>query len=94
MKKFTIFSILVLTILTLPLTAFAASFNKSAGASYMVIEGTIVSIDKANNRFLIKDNDDGKTYGLSTWSVQSLNQGDHVKVTVPYPGNLVSKITK
>ena len=96
MKKFTFFSIIALTILALTPMSFAASYGKSMGSSYMVIEGTIVSIDKAKHLFTIKDKDDGRTYGLSAFEsdIASLNQGDNVKVTVPSPGQLVSKIRK
>lgn len=96
MKKFTFLSIITLAILTFSQASFAASFNKSAGASYMVIEGTIVKVDQSKSRFVIKDKDDGKTYGLSAFKSQlgSLNEGDHAKVTVPRPGNLATRITK
>jgi hypothetical protein len=61
----------------------------------MVVEGTIVSINKAKNVFAVKDKDDGKVYGLLAWvvDISSYNQGDNVKVTVPLPGGIASKIT-
>lgn len=96
MKKFTFFTIITLAILTFSQVSFAASYNKSAGASYMVIEGEIVKVNKSKGLFVIKDKDDGRTYGLSAFrsEIASLNEGDHVTVTVPHPGNLVSKIKK
>jgi len=76
--------------------SFAASFVKFMGVSQMVIEGTIVSIDNTKNLFVIKDHDDGTTYALNAYAsnINSLAQGDHAKVTVPHPGNLVSQIAK
>ena len=96
MKNYLITAIITLSLLGVSSSGFAASYGKSGGASYLVIEGTIVSIDKTKNLFVIKDKDDGRTYGLSAFTSQiaSLNQGDHVKVTVPLPGSLVSRITR
>ena len=96
MKKFTICSGIALAILAFSQLSFAYTYNKSVSGNYVVIEGSIVSVDKTKHLFVIKDKDDGKTYGLSAFASQiaSLNQGDNVKVTVPYPGNLVSRITK
>lgn len=95
MKK-SIITVIVLSILSIAPLSFAANYGKSMGASYMVVEGTIVSIDKAKNVFVVKDKDDGKTYGLLAWvvDISSFNQGDHVKVTVPLPGGIVSAITR
>ena len=96
MKNYIMIPLIALFLLGISSSGFAASYGKSAGASYMVVEGTITSIDKAKNLFVIKDKDDGKAYGLSALASQtaSLNQGDHVKVTVPLPGSLASKVTK
>ena len=96
MKNKIIVAVLALTIFGIAPMSFAATYGKSAGASYMVVEGTIVSIDKAKKLFAIKDRDDRKVYGLLAWvvDISSLNQGDNVKVTVPLPGGLVSKITR
>ena len=93
MKNSIITAIITLSLLGVSSSSFAASYGKSLGAGYMVVEGTIVEINKAKNLFVIKDPDDGKTYGLSTSNIAALNQGDHVKVTVPLPGSLVSKIS-
>ena len=96
MKK-TIITLMALFMFTITPLSFAASYGRSMGASYMVINGDIRAVDKAKNLFVIKDrDDDGKTYGLSAFPSQiaSLNQGDHALVTVPLPGGLASKITK
>ena len=95
MKKLTILPILVLTILTFSQISWAASYQKFLGASNMVIQGTIVSVDPAKNLFVIKDEDDGTTYALISFAdLSSLKTGDHVQTTVPHPGNLASQITK
>ena len=95
MKK-TIITLIVLSVLSITPLSFAASYGKSMGASYMVVEGTIVAIDKAKNLFVIKDKDDGKAYGLGAGDSQiaSLDQGDNVKVMVPLPGGVASRISK
>ena len=96
MKNIIIAGIISVSLLSIFSSSFAASYGKSAGASCMVIEGTIVAVDKTKNLFVIKDKDDGKTYGLGAFASQiaSLHEGENVKVTVPVPGSLVSKITK
>ena len=96
MKKSILGVMIALFLVSISSLSFAASYGKSAGASYMIVEGTIVSIDKAKHLFAIKDKDDGTIYGLSAWpsDMDSLNQGDNVKVTVPLPGSLVSRISK
>ena len=96
MKKGIIVAVIVVSLFSISSLSFAASYGKSIGSSYMVVEGTIVSIDKAKHTIVIKDKDDGKTYGFSvgTSNIASLNQGDSVRVTVPLPGSMVSKIRK
>lgn len=95
MKKILIIAGSIFTVLTFINTGFAASYGKSLGQSYMVIVGTIEAIDQAKHLFVIKDKDDGRSYGLSAWpsDMASLSQGNYVKVTVPLPGQLVSKIS-
>ena len=96
MKKGIIITSVVLSLFIISLPSFAATYGKSVGTNYMVIEGTIVSIDKAKSIFVIKDKDDGKAYGLSAWGsdIANLSQGDSVRVTVPLPGHMASKIKK
>ena len=96
MKNKIIISGLALVMLGIAPMGFAASFGKSGGQPYMVVEGTVVSVNKAKNIFAIKDRDDGKTYGLSAFAsdIASLNQGGNARVTVPLPGSLASKISQ
>lgn len=96
MKKLTVFSVIVLAILAFSQASFAASYGKNAGQSYMVVVGTIVKIDKTKHFLVIKDKDDGSTYGISASAsdIESLNQGDAVTATVPQPGNLAFKVTR
>ena len=95
MKKLTILQIVVLTILTFSQMSWAASYQKFLGASNMVISGTVVAVDPSKNLFVLKDKDDGRTYGLITFSdLSSLSTGSYVQATVPHPGNLASKITR
>ena len=94
MKKSIIALLIVLSLFSISSLSFAVSFGKSMGIGYMVVEGTVVSVDKTKNIFAVKDRDDGKIYGLSAFDVTSLNKGDNVTVTVPLPGSLASKITK
>ena len=94
MKKPISAIIIALSLFSISSLSFAASYGKSLGVTYMVVNGSIVSVDKVNNLFAIKDGEDGKIYGLKTFDIASLNKEDHVKVTVPLPGNWASKITK
>ncbi len=94
MKRPILTTIIALSVFSISSLSFAASYGKTAGAGYMVVDGTIVSINKAKHLFAIKDKDDGKVHGLSALDIASLNQGDNVRVTVPLPGSLASKIVK
>ncbi len=95
MKKIPILSVIVFSIVIVSqANGFAATCEKNGGSSYMRIKGTIESIDKRKLYFVIKDKDDGRRWGLNAWSadLDSLNQGDHVEVSVPWPGQLASRI--
>lgn len=92
MRKNILMGVITLLLCSIPSLGFTATYGKSLGERYMVVEGTIVSVDKAKNTFAIKDKADGKIYKLSARGVGSLNQGDYVSATVPLPGKLASKI--
>lgn len=94
MKKPILTTIIAVSVLSISSLSFAASYGKTMGASHMVVDGTIVSIDKAKNIFAIQDKEDGKIHGLSALDLSSLNKGDNVRVTVPLPGSVASKIVK
>lgn len=79
MKRPILTTIIALSLLSISSLSFAASYGKTAGAAYMVVDGTIVSVDKAKNLFAIKDKEDGKIHGLSAFDLSSLNQGDNVR---------------
>lgn len=68
--------------------AFAARYDRRAGKYYQIVSGDIVSIDKAKNRFAVKDEADGKVYGFMAWAsdLASLSEGAHVTVTTEPPG--------
>ena len=94
MKK-TIMSIMIaLFLLNISSFSFAASYGKSMGASNMVVEGTIVSVDKAKNQFTIKDDDDGREVTIQAWAsdIAKLSQSAHVKVTLSQFSNRATTI--
>lgn len=96
MKKLIITTIAVVSLIATGSQAFAARYGKSAGRSYQITEGTVVSVNKAKDLFSVKDKDDGRIYGFMAWAsdLASLNQGDHVVVTTEKPGAIALKITR
>lgn len=94
MKNLIIMAIAAVSLVATGSQAFAARYDKSAGVSYQIIEGTVVSINKAKNLFAVKDKDDGKVYGFMAWAsdLASLNQGDHVVVKSEKPGAIALSI--
>ena len=97
MKKNTIaITILFLAGLFLTANSFAARMDKSLGAISSVIEGKIISVDAAKNKFILKDNDDGreKTLFASARDMDSLVESATVEVTVSLGSNFASQIKK
>ncbi len=94
MKKSLMLLVTGLLMLNISTLSFAERINKSAGSVSRIIQGQVVSIDKAKNRFVIKDDDDGKEVTIQAWAsdIAKLSESDHVKVTLPQFGNLATRV--
>jgi len=96
MKKSILLTGVILLLLSLTTVSYAAHFTKSAGVSYKVIEGQVLSVNQAKGTFVVQDKDDGirTTAYAASGQMVSLGSGDAVKVTLSRPGNRVTKIVK
>ena len=96
MKKSTMITLMTLLSVSLATTSFAEMYQKSLGVTYKIIVGIVVSVDKAKNWIVIKDNETGKqTYvKVDPDTIASLNEGQSIRVTLPQSGNLALKIVK
>lgn len=94
MKKLLILLVLGLSMLNFSTFSFAERINKSGGTVSRIIKGQVVSIDKVKNRFVIKDEDDGKEITIQAWAsdIVKLSQDAQVKVTLPQYGNLATSV--
>ncbi len=95
MKKAIITAVIAVSMLGLTASSFAATYTKIAGASYVVVDGQVVSVNP-KGWFVIQDKDGGaqRTVYAFAKDLDSLSAGDHVRVTLPQPGSLASKIQK
>ena len=96
MKKPMMITLMMLLSVSLVTATFAEMYQKSLGVTYKVIAGSVISVDKAKNWFVIKDNETGKrTYvKADPDTIASLNEGQSIRVTLPQSGNLALKIVK
>ena len=96
MKRTILLASMLVMLFGLATSSYAARYGKSAGASYKVIEGKVLSINQARGVFVIQDRDDGTrtTVLANAKQIASLNSGDTVKVTLPIPGSFASKIVR
>ena len=94
MKKSLILLVVGLLMLNFSTLSFAERFNKSGGIVSRIIEGQIVSIDKAKNQFVVKDDDDGREVTIQAWAsdIAKLSQSAHVKITLPQFSNLATTV--
>lgn len=94
MKKSLILLIMGLSILNFSTFSYAERYNKFGGTVTRIIEGQVFSIDKARNRFVVKDDDDGKEVTIQAWAsdIAKLSESAHVKVTLPQFGNIATSV--
>lgn len=83
-----------LFVLSFAVPSFAERFNKSGGSVTRIIEGQVISIDTTKNRFVVKDNDDGRqvTIQARASDIAKLSEDAHVKVTLPQFGNIATRV--
>ncbi len=90
--------IIFMTLLSVSLITpiFAEMYQKSLGVTYKIIAGSVVSVDKVKNYFVVKDSETGKQTTVKTdaATIASLTEGQVVRVTLPQSGNLAIKVVK
>lgn len=96
MKKITMTIMIALLIIGGATPGFAARLQKSGGASYTIIEGSVESLNSANSSFVIKDQDTGVTKNVYSTAdiVGNLTPGDHVRVTLGQGSVFAEKVLK
>ncbi len=84
MKRLFLFSIASYFLFITPTFSSAMISERIQGVAYRVVKGQVLSIDTINNTFRIKDRDDGREHLVNAQEdvVNSLQQGDHVRVTL------------
>ena len=96
MKKTLLITLVSLSAFVFAAVSFAETHYKSGGATYCLIEGKIISVDKAKDFFVVQDKDTKERTTVKAYDdvIASLNEGDNVGVTLAVGSNLALKVTK